>query len=129
MRAFSAPLSISNGTMQTTENYDRIVRDQVIDALTTNQGERVMHPDWGCDIQAVLFDPSDMLERSDTAAYIRDRLIQFVPYAFIKSVDVSASDAEPNIVYIEVKYKASKYAPESSVTVELDTTTTNSGSA
>lgn len=129
MRAFTAPLSIANGTIQTTENYDRIVRDQVIDALTTNQGERVMHPDWGCDVQAMLFDPSDMLERSDTASYVRDRLVQFVPYAFIKSVDVSVSDAEPNIVYIEVKYKASKYVPESSVTVALNTTETTTGSA
>lgn len=128
MKAFDTPLSITNGTITFTDNYDRIVRNQVIDALTTNQGERVMHPDWGCDIQSVLFDPSDMLERQDTAAYVRDRLVQFVPRSFIKSVLVDVPDSSPNIVVLEVKYKSSSYSPESNVTIGLDTTATHTGS-
>lgn len=128
MKAFDIPLSINNGTISMTDNYDRIVRNQVIDALTTNQGERVMHPDWGCDIQAVLFNPSDLLERQDTAAYVRDRLVQFVPRSFIKSVGVNVSDAEPNLVLIDVNYKSSSYMPESSVTVGLNTAANSTGS-
>lgn len=129
MKAFDIPLSISNGTLTVTDNYDRIVRNQVIDALTTNQGERVMHPDWGCDIQSVLFDPSDMLERQDTAAYVRDRLVQFVPRSFIKSVGVTVPDSEPNMVLIDVKYKSSSYMPESNVTVGLNTAADSTGSS
>jgi phage baseplate assembly protein W len=129
MKAFDIPLSISNGTLTMTDNYDRIVRNQVIDALTTNQGERVMHPDWGCDIQSVLFDPSDMLERQDTAAYVRDRLVQFVPRSFIKSVKVDVPDSEPNVVFIDVHYKSSSYMPESSVTVGLDMSADSTGSS
>lgn len=124
MKAFDVPLSIVNGTLAFTDSYDRIVRNQVIDALTTNQGERVMHPDWGCDIQSMLFDPSDSLERQDTAAYVRDRLIQFVPRSFINSVGVNVADATPNLVYIDVRYKSSSYMPASTVTVGLDTTAT-----
>jgi len=129
MKAFDIPLSISNGTITTTDNYDRIVRNQVIDALTTNQGERVMHPEWGSNIQSVLFDPSDMLERQDTAAYVRDRLVQFVPRSFIKSVGVNVPDAEPNIVLIDVQYKSSSYMPASSVTVGIDTSVGSTGGA
>lgn len=128
MKAFDVPLSIKNGTIAYTDNYDSIVKNQVIDALTTNQGERVMHPDWGCDIQSVLFDPSDMLERQDTAAYVRDRLVQFVPRSFIKSVLVDVSPSERNVVFIDIKYKASSYSPESSVTVGLDMSTKSTGS-
>jgi len=124
MKAFDVPLSIVNGTLAFTESYDRIVRNQVIDALTTNQGERVMHPDWGCDVQSMLFDPSDSLERQDTAAYVRDRLIQFVPRSFISSVGVNVVDATPNIVQIDVRYKSSSYMPAATVTVGLDTTAT-----
>jgi phage baseplate assembly protein W len=129
MKAFDIPLSISNGTIYMTDNYDRIVRNQVIDAITTNQGERVMHPDWGCDVQSILFDPSDMLERQDTAAYVRDRLVQFVPRSFIKSVGVNVDQSEPNLVLIDIKYKSSSYMPESIVTVGLDTAADNTGSA
>jgi phage baseplate assembly protein W len=128
MKAFPAPIKVVNGALYATETYDEIVRSQVIDALTTNQGERVMHPDWGCDIQSMLFDPSSLLERRDTAAYVRDRLIQFVPRAFIKSVSVDSPESEPNVVYIDVSYRASAYAPESTVSVALDLSQTSSGS-
>jgi phage baseplate assembly protein W len=120
MKAFSTPMRVTAGAISETTDYDKIVRGQVIDAVTTNQGERVMNPEWGCDIQAMLFDPSSLLERNDTAAYVRDRLIHFLPRAYIRSVSVDASDSEPNIVYIEVTYKPSAYAPESTVSVGLD---------
>jgi phage baseplate assembly protein W len=129
MKAFDIPLSIVNGSFKVTENYDRVVRNQVIDALTTNAGERVMRPDWGCDVQSFLFDPSDSLERQDTASYVRDRLIQFVPRSFIKEASVNVSETEPNVVLIDVKYKSSSYMPTSSVTVGLDTTATTQGGA
>ena len=53
MRAFTCPLNILNGTLASTTSYDKIVRDQLINALTTNQGERVTHrpgaaTSWAC---------------------------------------------------------------------------------
>ena len=48
----------SSGHIAATATYEEVVRCQVIDALMTNQGERVFRPRYGCDIQAALFDPS-----------------------------------------------------------------------
>jgi len=121
MKAFDIPFNFNKGSVASTDNYDRIIRNQVIDALTTNQKERVMHPDWGCDIQSLLFDPSDELDRQDTASQVRDRLIQFVPSAFIKSANVQVGET-PNLVYIDIAYKASNYVPTSTVSVGLDIT-------
>jgi hypothetical protein len=127
VKAFSVPFSIENGTISFTNDYDKIVRDQVIDAVTTNQGERIMHPDWGCDIQSVLFDPSDELERKDTASYVKERLVNFVPKAFINHVNVNVADSKPNTVYVDISYKSSSYSPTTSVMVGLDIATTASG--
>jgi hypothetical protein len=120
MIAFSSPFRILNGTPVSTTDYEKIVRDQLVDAVTTNQGERVMHPDWGCDIQAVLFDPASALERNDAAGYIRDRLIHMVRRALIKDVSVEVRDDAPNVVYIEIRYKTSNFSPETSVAVTLE---------
>lgn len=120
MIAFSVPFSVAKGSVGSTESYDKIVRDQLIDAVATNQGERVMNPDWGCNIQAVLYDPSSSLERFDAASYIRDRLIHMVPRALIRSVTVDVDDGNPSVVYIDINYKASAYSPESSVSMSLD---------
>lgn len=129
MLAFVSPLAIEKGHISYTDNYEKIVRAQIIDALTTNQGERVMHPDWGCNIRGMLYDPSSELERQDTAAYIRDRLIHMVPRAIITGVSVNTVMGEPNVVYIDVRYKSSSYSPASTVTVGLDTASSASGAA
>lgn len=124
MKAFSIPFNLTSGTVQDTSDYDTLVRQQLIDALVTNQGERVMRPDWGCDIQAVLFDPSDSLERSDAASYIRDRLTNLVPRALVMAVDVKSSATQPSLVYIDVRYKTSNYSSASTLSVEMDTAIT-----
>lgn len=129
MLAFVSPLSLQTGYISYTDSYERIVRSQIIDALVTNQGERIMHPDWGCNIRSMLYDPSSELERQDTAAYIRDRLIHLIPRAIITGVSVNASPGERNVVYIDVKYKVSSYSPASTVTVGLDTASSASGAA
>ena len=65
--SISFPFRFVSGNIAATNTYDEIVRGQVIDALMTNQGERVMRPRYGCDIQAALFDPRDELVRKDAA--------------------------------------------------------------
>ena len=71
VRALTFPFRIvPGGTLATTSRYEEIVRAQVIDGLMTNLGERVMRPNYGCDIQAALFDPSDELVRLDAASQI-----------------------------------------------------------
>lgn len=125
MIAFSNPLSIINGSLASTTTYDKIVRDQLVDAVTTNQGERVMHPTWGCNILGMLHDPSSSLERNDTAAHIQELLIHMVPRALILGVMVRVGADAPNTVYIDISYKASTFSPAASVSVALDTTATN----
>ena len=129
MYSFTSPLAIIKGSIYYTDNYEQIVRSQIMDALTTNQGERVMHPDWGCNIQSMLYDPSSALERQDTAAYIRDRLIHMVPRALITGVSVRTDLSDHSVVYIDVQYKSSSYPPSSNVTVGMSTTSTSSGAA
>lgn len=121
MIAFSNPLSIIDGSIASSTNYDKIVRDQMIDAITTNQGERVMHPTWGCNIQGMLYDPASSLERNDAASYIRDLLVHMVPRALVMSVLVSVAPDELNKVYIDITYQTSNYSPVSSLSVSVNT--------
>jgi phage baseplate assembly protein W len=122
MLALTDPMAIINGGVATTTVYDKIVQDQLVDAVMTNQGERIMHPTWGCNIQGLLYDPASSLERQDAASYIRDLLIHMVPRAIVMSVDVSVEQGAPNVVHIDIVYKTSNYSPASSVSVAVDTT-------
>ena len=60
--------------MSEVRGYEDLVRSQVIDALMTNQGERVFRPRYGCDVQAALFDPTDELVIKDAASRLKQAL-------------------------------------------------------
>ena len=64
------------------------MRCQVIDALMTNQGERVFRPRYGCDIQAALFDPTDELVRRDAGAQIKPAWSNWCPAAWCANIKV-----------------------------------------
>jgi hypothetical protein len=117
MRALSVPFRITGTKIGSTSEYTEIVRGQVIDALMTNQGERVFRPLYGCDIQAALFDPSDELSRYDAAAIITERLRNLVPRCTIRYVLIELN-AESQ-VDIKISYQASSVTGEATLNIPL----------
>jgi phage baseplate assembly protein W len=110
--------SSRNISMATT--YEAVVRCQVIDALMTNQGERVMRPRYGCDIQAALFDPTDELERRDAGTQIRSRLEDLVPRCIVRDIKLELPPHGPRgYITITILYRPSLYASDVSVTVPV----------
>jgi phage baseplate assembly protein W len=105
---------ILGGRVPVTQDYGQIVRQQIVDALVTNAKERVMRPDYGADIQSLLFDGADSLVRADVASTVKERLGILVPRATIKSVTLITEPTElsirgidsdgRNVVLIDVLY-------------------------
>ena len=119
MKAFSVPLRVApGGAIASTTRYDEIVRDQVVDALMTNQGERVIRTLYGCDLQSALFDPTDELVRQDAAAVVKDRLQAFVPRCYVESV-ILAQGESANVIEVKVRYRVSQYETGQELTVPL----------
>ncbi len=127
--AIDFPFRIGAGGLVTTKDYERIVRAQVIDAVTTNYRERVMRPEYGADIQSLLFDPSDELRRSDASSVISARIAQMVPKVQVASVSIEPDKNDRNIVYINIGYRASDYDEVSVLSIPLDPAVVNLGSA
>lgn len=129
MKAIDFPFRLEGrGEWGITSNYNRIVRSQVIDAVMTNLGERVMRPRYGCDFQSALFDPSDELVRRDAAAMIKKRLEQLVSRAIVRSVTIEVpssatattfNGAEPGMVIITILYRASLYDTDTTLAVPV----------
>lgn len=128
MKAIQYPFNIGlGGNVKSTVSYEDLVRGQVIDALMTNRGERVMRPRYGCDVQAALFDPQDELVRRDAAALIKERLSQYVRRAFVREVKIEIGLDDPRggifepgaagVVLISVTYRVSMYGTDTTVTV------------
>lgn len=119
MKALTFPFRLApGGSLSTTKSYEEICRGQVIDALMTNLGERVMRPNYGCDIQAALFDPSDELIRKDAASMIKERLQQYVPRVMVRSIKVEIAP-QPWLVYVNIVYKPSLYATDQKLEIPV----------
>ena len=123
MRAIGFPFQLDpTGKINECRTYDDVVRGQVIDAVMTNQGERVMRPRYGCDIQAALFDPGDELVRRDAGSFIKDRLESFVSRSFVRSVKISLGDSVlgyEGVVYVDIVYRSTPYATDTSLTIPV----------
>src|SRR5215831_8706761 len=113
MKALLYPFTVGIGkTVATTQDYNTIVRGQVIDALMTNQGERAMRPNYGCDIQAAVFDPSDELVRRDAASWISERLQGYCPRCLVRSIDIEISQDHPFQVVVTIVYRPNQYSTD-----------------
>ena len=116
MRSLNFPFTLDqSGHIKETSTYEEVVRCQVIDALMTNQGERVFRGRYGCDIQSALFDPSDELIRRDAASVIKGKLESLVNRCIVRSCTIELGS--PGQVDITIVYRPSLFATDVSVTV------------
>lgn len=127
MISLSFPFKVVSGAIGTTTNYDEIVRGQVLDCVSTSRFERVMRPDYGVDAQSILFDPSSLINRNDTAGYIQQRLATQVTRATITNVASALDPISPNLVYIKIDY--SSVFIDSSLVVAISPDSTGSSSS
>ena len=120
-RAINFPFRIEGGKIRQTRTYPELVRAQVIDALMTNQGERVFRPRYGCDIQSALFDPRDELVRRDAAGIVKTKLEQFVPRCIVLDVRIELPP-ESALVHVIIHYRASLLSTDEVLTIPIQPT-------
>jgi hypothetical protein len=109
-KALDIPFRITpGGSFATATNYRRIVRNQLIDALMTNFGERLMQPKYGVDMQSRVFQMSDDLKRNDTAGVIARRIEALVDKVVVLEVSIDLAADKDGPVWVNISYKPSEY--------------------
>lgn len=72
--------------------------------LSTEPGERVMRPDFGCNMQAMVFEPMN----TSLITYMRDKiekaLLYHEPRIDLKRVEINTANVLEGVVLIEVDY-------------------------
>lgn len=129
MIALKVPFAINSGAIATTPSYSQIVKGQVIDAVTTNQGERLMNPTYGCNILANLFDPGDTLVQSDVAGQIAAKLPNFVPRALVSDVALAPQPGADGTIIVNIRYAESQFSPAADVAIVVNTGDSNTDAA
>lgn len=88
-------------------DYDEDVRQAIRIILATNHGERVMRPDFGAGLQALLFEPLSATTLSLAQHYVERALIEWEPRIDLQAVRVAFDRDNPALgrLRIEIDYR------------------------
>jgi phage baseplate assembly protein W len=97
--------SNSNGIFST--NYTTLsqAKNNLVNLILTRKGERLMQPDFGCDVWKVLFEPIDNIETSIENSII-EAVSKWLPYLNINEIifDYDDNDIDANRVSLDIKF-------------------------
>ena len=84
------------------------VRQSILLLLTTTPGERVMRPDYGCDLQQLIFSPNDATTHGLAIHYVRQALQRWEPRIDILRLDANSDEGDPGRMDIILDYRVRK---------------------
>lgn len=106
--SFPFRMSIRGGvTLSTTNENDMThIKESIRQILMTSIGERIMRPNFGSELNTVVFEPQDLSCKSLMAFLAKEALTRHEPRISITSVEVFD---EGSTVYADVRYSVPKY--------------------
>ena len=93
MRSLKLPFSInSTGSTTSTSDVDTIVKQKVIDVLTTTKRERVMEPNYGAGVYRFIYEMLDPLVFADFKVDALQELNENISGAQILDINISLGE-------------------------------------
>lgn len=100
----AAGLSTSaSGGIDTVDGH-AAVRQSLLMLLSTTPGERVMRPDYGCDLRRLVFSPNDDTTAGLAIHYVRQAVARFEPRVKVLRIDAVRVESEPGRLDLVLEY-------------------------
>lgn len=101
--AFPVDLS-ETGSIAISQNDDKI-RESIRLILSTTKGERVMLPEFGCDLHNFTFAVINTSTLTMMKTAVTDALVVWEPRIEVLGIDVSTGDLELGVLQLQVNYR------------------------
>jgi phage baseplate assembly protein W len=103
-RGWAFPVAVGGDGEIALAEYEEDIRQAIRIILGTNPGERVMRPDFGAGLRALLFEPINTTTTALAQHRVEQALIEWEPR--IDNIDVQVSpDAPRGLLNIGVRYR------------------------
>ncbi|MBI5667949.1 MAG: GPW/gp25 family protein [Chloroflexi bacterium] len=96
------------------------VRQAVLLLLSTEPGERVMRPRYGCRIHQLIFMPADNTTSGLAIFYVERALEEWEPRVEIVRLDARVNDSEPGRLDILLEYRVRATQRTDALTISLN---------
>jgi phage baseplate assembly protein W len=87
------------------------VRQALLMLLSTRPGERVMRPDYGCDLHRLVFEPNDEATAGIAIYHVRRAIERWEPRVEIVVLDAGPDPEDPGRLEIVLEYRV-RFLPE-----------------
>lgn len=88
-----------------------VLRQALMILLSTRPGERVMRPDYGCDLSQLVFSPNDDTTAGLAIHYVRRAVERFEPRVAIMGLDAGRAPDDPASLEVVLDYRPSLGGP------------------
>jgi phage baseplate assembly protein W len=94
--------ALSGTVLMTSDEADIQLSLQIL--LATRKGERVMVPDYGCNLNEMLFEPINTTFKTYISEMIKTSILYYEPRIDLNSVQIDDSQAASGFIYISLNY-------------------------
>jgi uncharacterized protein len=101
----SPGLALTGGTNIDLASDDDAVRQSVLMLLSIRPGERLMRPDYGCNLHQLVFSPNDDTTAGIAIYLVRTAIQQWEPRIDIHALDAYPDPLNPNVLVISLQYQ------------------------
>lgn len=94
------PFSLATGSLgylEPTADVVSAIKSNLKSLLTTNWGERVMHPDLGCNLREFVFEQKNKQIRGAIADRIKSQLSRWMPFLTLTSLYILFPEDDPSV--------------------------------
>ena len=98
------PPGLDNNFMFKKSQYEEDIKEAIWIILFTSKGERIMRPDFGCDIHNFVFENISSAVLELIKQSITDALLMWEPRITLLEINVSIKDITSGLLIIEIKY-------------------------
>ena len=102
---FKFPFDVDLHGRIATASYEKSVEESIRIILGTTPGERVMHPDFGCKINDIIFSPNSSKTVSLAIHYIEEAIVKWEPRVILKKVTGEKDPGNPTLINISIDYE------------------------
>ncbi len=102
-RGWKYPVSIDGGKIAFSQGEESI-RESIKIILGTAKGERIMRPDFGCNINELAFSPNNTQTATMIEFHIKEALMKWEQRIEVLDVNAYPDQAETNRINIDIDY-------------------------
>lgn len=85
--------------------YNESIRQALLLLLSTRPGERVMRPDYGCDIHRLIFSPNDDTTAGLAIYYVQKAIDRWEPRVDVLQLDAGRDPYAPERLTVMLQYR------------------------